>query len=245
MLESTGRPSTGELDDAVEESSNATGPKGIFISRRLIASHLLIVSIALTTVALTVYYFGIKCQNFDNVTPILEVSTEIPTQTAKTMVVDVRLPRNLLPLHYDIRLLPWMEEGNFTTDGFIQILLECVKTTNKIVLHSTDIEIDRTSVQVIKHIIICVYIHITNFFPSTLKMPTLFHQIVNAAENHDVIEIDRFEEDTDRQFFIIHLKSFNLLPGCRYNISMDFVGSLNDQQRGFYRDSYIENGEKK
>lgn len=150
MLEST-RPAR-ELEDATENSLNTEVPKqtGIFISRRLLIFHLLVVSIALIIVTLTVYYFGIKCQHVDIVNPLLEEpALDIPNSTTKPMVTDVRLPRNLRPLHYDIRLLPWMEEGNFTTTGFIQILLECVTATDKIVLHSADLEIDRTSVQVI------------------------------------------------------------------------------------------------
>ena len=170
---STGRASTGE---PVEESLNATERKGLFISRRLIASHILIVSIALTSVALIVYYFGIKCQNFDDLTQFPDVPTEIPTPTAKT-TANIRLPRNIRPVHYDIRLLPWMEEGNFTTNGFIQILLECVETTNKIVLHSTDIEIDRTSVQVINPII-CVYISF--FFLCIIKYKKCRHYFIRS-----------------------------------------------------------------
>lgn len=145
---------TGELDGEVDESSNTVLRKrsaGIFVTKRMVAIHFLIVSIALVTVALTVYYFGVKCQSFD--LTILEpiASTENPTTTAnKTIVTDVRLPRHLRPLHYDIRLLPWMDDKNFTVDGSVQILVECFESTQKIVLHCADIEIDRKSVQVIK-----------------------------------------------------------------------------------------------
>ena len=151
--------STRELDlTFVTESSNvvkpaiASGRKGFFITRTLIVLHLLIVSVALIAVAFAVHYFGTKCQHYDNNdTPVvLKASTENPPSlTANSVVVDVRLPKNLRPLHYDIRLLPWMEEGNFTINGFIHILIECIQNTNKIVLHSTDIEIDRVSVKVI------------------------------------------------------------------------------------------------
>lgn len=151
MLEPT--RSTRELENIAENPSNAEIPKqsGILISRRLLIFHLLFVSIALIIVALTVYFFGIKCQHVDLVSPpLLDLpTTEIPFPVTKPMVTDVRLPRDLRPLHYDIRLLPWMEEGNFTTTGFIQILLECITITDKIVLHSAELEIDRTSVQVI------------------------------------------------------------------------------------------------
>lgn len=150
--------STGELDHtAVMESANVvlpgtSGRKGLFISRRVIVLHLLIVSAAFIAVALAVHYFGVKCHHYDNETSVvLEPSTENPPslKANPVVVVDVRLPKNLRPLHYDIRLLPWMDESNFTINGFIHILIECVENTNKIVLHSTDIEIDRVSVKVI------------------------------------------------------------------------------------------------
>ncbi|XP_046648039.1 aminopeptidase N-like [Daphnia pulicaria] len=215
--------STGELDHtAVMESANVvlpgtSGRKGLFIRRRVIVLHLLIVSAALIAVALAVHYFGVKCHHYDNETSVvLEPSTENPPslKANPVVVVDVRLPKNLRPLHYDIRLLPWMDESNFTINGFIHILIECVENTNKIVLHSTDIEIDRVSVK-----------------------------IVNNAE---IIEIDEFEENIERQFFIIHLKSIHLLEeGNRYNISMNFTSILNEHQHGFYRASYTEYGQKK
>lgn len=151
--------STGELDHtAVMESANVvlpgtSGRKGLFIRRRVIVLHLLIVSAAFIAVALAVHYFGVKCHHYDNdsTSVVLEPSTENPPSLKANPVVveDVRLPKNLRPLHYDIRLLPWMDESNFTINGFIHILIECVENTNKIVLHSTDIEIDRVSVKVI------------------------------------------------------------------------------------------------
>lgn len=152
MLESV-RP-TRELDDIAEEISKTELPKGagVFVSRRLLVSHLLIVLITLISVALTVHYLGIKCYNSDHSLPRIpdESTDSIPQPTVKPMVTDVRLPRDLRPIHYDIRLLPWMEEGNFTISGFIQILFECAANTNKIVLHCADIEIDRMSIRVME-----------------------------------------------------------------------------------------------
>lgn len=52
-----------------------------------------------------------------------------------------RLPRWVLPRHYKLRLLPFIEEGNFTTAGQVDILLECMEPTQMIVLHIADIRI--------------------------------------------------------------------------------------------------------
>lgn len=61
---------------------------------------------------------------------------------------DIRLPRSLLPVHYVVRLLPWMDEGNFTTDGYVRIVMRCAENTSRIVLHSADNRIHHQSVKV-------------------------------------------------------------------------------------------------
>lgn len=61
---------------------------------------------------------------------------------------DHRLPNNLVPTVYSIRLLPFLEEGNFTTDGFIQIFVNCTKSTRDIVLNAAELVIKEDSIQV-------------------------------------------------------------------------------------------------
>lgn len=58
----------------------------------------------------------------------------------------IRLPRTVKPHHYDIELLPNIEEGNFSIIGKISIDVECMKKTDRIILHSADIAIDALSV---------------------------------------------------------------------------------------------------
>ena len=61
---------------------------------------------------------------------------------------NVRLPRAVLPRHYDVRLFPVLEEGNFTIPGRVSIDLECKEETDRIVLHSVDIVVEPKSVKV-------------------------------------------------------------------------------------------------
>ena len=61
---------------------------------------------------------------------------------------DWRLPRWVLPRNYKLRLLPYLEEGNFTTDGQVDILLECMEETKLIVLHIAEITIVKDGLQV-------------------------------------------------------------------------------------------------
>lgn len=58
------------------------------------------------------------------------------------------------------------------------------------------------------------------------------------------IRVENFSEDFDRQFIKIQLATY-LEPDSSYTLSMKFNGMLNDQHRGFYRISYIEDSEKK
>lgn len=61
---------------------------------------------------------------------------------------DMRLPKNFLPISYDIKLIPIIEEGNFTTIGYIEILVDCLETTSNISMNSADITINQPSILV-------------------------------------------------------------------------------------------------
>src|SRR4026209_2452912 len=57
---------------------------------------------------------------------------------------DVRLPKNVVPTHYDIELKPDLD--NFTFSGIETITLSVLKKTKKITLHSKEIEIDTVDI---------------------------------------------------------------------------------------------------
>lgn len=59
---------------------------------------------------------------------------------------ELRLPGDLIPIVYNIRLLPFIEEGNFTTDGHIDIFVDCAKNTSSILINSAEIDIDSLSI---------------------------------------------------------------------------------------------------
>ena len=60
----------------------------------------------------------------------------------------VRLPRLFRPHHYQLRLLPLLEQDNPRVNGSQQILVQCVENTRKIVMHSSNIQVDLNSVEV-------------------------------------------------------------------------------------------------
>ena len=60
-----------------------------------------------------------------------------------------RLPRNVLPRLYDVTLFPVLIEGNFTTQGTVDILVDCITSSNSITLHIADTIFDPSKVSVI------------------------------------------------------------------------------------------------
>ena len=59
------------------------------------------------------------------------------------------LPKHLVPEWYNIRLLPFLDEGgNFTTDGHVEIFVHCLQNTTSVVLNVAEITIVRNSVTV-------------------------------------------------------------------------------------------------
>lgn len=61
---------------------------------------------------------------------------------------DLRLPRNVLPRSYEVTLLPILIEGNFTTEGSVNIVVDCVQASNNVTLHIADITWSASSVSV-------------------------------------------------------------------------------------------------
>ena len=62
----------------------------------------------------------------------------------------MRLPRNLIPTIYSIRFLTFIELDNFTTQGNIDVWVDCMEDTQNITMDSADIDIDRLSISVNK-----------------------------------------------------------------------------------------------
>ena len=59
---------------------------------------------------------------------------------------DMRLPRDVLPVSYNIQLLPIIEENNFTTYGLVEIVVNCIDYTSSVTLNSANITVSFVSV---------------------------------------------------------------------------------------------------
>ncbi|KAL3885524.1 hypothetical protein ACJMK2_025576 [Sinanodonta woodiana] len=122
-------------------------------------------------------------------------------------LTDVRLPRHVYPLSYDIELKPNMYEGdekNFTFDGFVRIHIQCRDAESSVTLHSNKLSIDESSIQFI-------------WESGTGRGPKYIS----------------LNYDEERQFLIIQLDS-SMIEGENYSLQMNFTGALDGSLAGFY-----------
>ncbi|XP_042891875.1 aminopeptidase N-like [Penaeus japonicus] len=160
--------------------------------------------------------------NVDDVTIPPWVSTERqPTTTEGTTTpsiittkaaekLDVRLPGSLKPLHYLVKLQPFIN-GNFSISGYAEVEMEVLEPTSNITLHISDIITKNDTIKV--------------------------HPLGQARTRG--VRIKKHEYDHARQFYIAHLKN-PLQKGTKYVLSMEFIGYLNAELHGFYRSSYTD-----
>jgi len=65
--------------------------------------------------------------------------------------VNYRLPDNVVPVHYNIGLIPYIEKDNFTFDGKSHIIIEIRRASQNISLHALDLIINETATSLISN----------------------------------------------------------------------------------------------
>ncbi|XP_011870128.1 PREDICTED: aminopeptidase N-like [Vollenhovia emeryi] len=165
--------------------------------------------IILVVTGVLVYYFAPCPEAIEDNDTLLKGSL-----TDKTNIY-VKLPTAVVPKFYDLWLIPFIWEGNFTFHGEIKILVNVTKDTNNVTLHAVDIKIDEN-------------------FTSIREYLT-----INSHKSNEIEEIGIVEQrnDTVRQFHVIKT-SKTLRKGKQYVVHLKFIGYLNDYLQGFYRSSY-------
>ncbi|XP_042891237.1 aminopeptidase N-like [Penaeus japonicus] len=140
--------------------------------------------------------------------PTTTDASVIATKAAEKL--DIRLPRALKPLHYLVRLQPFIN-GNLSISGYVEVEMEVLEPTSNITLHMADIITKNDTIKV--------------------------HPLGQARTRG--VRIKKHEYDHARQFYIAHLKN-PLQKGTKYVLSMEFIGYLNAELHGFYRSSYTD-----
>ncbi|XP_027211538.2 aminopeptidase N [Penaeus vannamei] len=137
-------------------------------------------------------------------------TTDIPVTTREKADLGIRLPGSLKPLHYLVKLQPFIN-GNLSVFGYMEVEMEVLEPTSNITLHMADI--------ITKN--------------DTIKL----HTAVQTPGRD--LWIKKHEYDHGRQFYIAHLTR-ELQKGRKYVLSMEFLGYLNDKLHGFYRSTYMD-----
>jgi len=132
-------------------SGSVTNREGI--NRKIIIFLVILLVLSISIGVVLSVYFGLKCKSNVSAEGVDSTGVAILTEDTKDnlelpLITDVRLPRHIIPIHYTVRLLPFLEEDNFTTLGYVRIEMRCEVETSKIVLHNADSRIDHQSVKV-------------------------------------------------------------------------------------------------
>lgn len=130
-------PSTEYLDmDKNDEVAHKS--RGLFVSHKCIAISVVLVVVALAIVGITTKLLTEKADRAER-----EEKPEEPVVPERPK--NVRLPRSLVPLHYDVELQPRLY-GNFTFDGQVAILVSCAHAASNVTLHIKDLNVSNVSV---------------------------------------------------------------------------------------------------
>uniref|UniRef100_A0A6G1SC99 Aminopeptidase N n=1 Tax=Aceria tosichella TaxID=561515 RepID=A0A6G1SC99_9ACAR len=148
--------------------------------------------------------------------------TDAPSKAAAAAAAPVfqRLSGSVVPQHYELFIWPHIAPPSFHFNGSVEIRLTCKSPTNNITLHTLELDIDQASLRLVK---------LTNNTGTRLTRA--------ATSSSSAPKVSRLSQDKQLQYSIIHLDSM-LEPEQDYLLSMDFVGTLNDDLAGFYKIKY-------
>lgn len=211
---------------------------GFVVSRLVVFTTITIFVFLLCAAVLITYNFGI-CSNINVQSEVCDKKNVIPITIAinNSQTIDdtkkavrfeedlhrsnrtnIRLPNTMHPIAYELKLIPFLLEGNFTFNGNVRIKVNVTKSCQNVTLHSTALKIHEVFVW----------------------------KIGNTTQTDDssrteVQVSDKYAIEPD-QFYVIVFPN-ELEPNTIYEISIKYTGVLNDMLQGFYRSSYVVNNE--
>uniref|UniRef100_A0A182W2Z0 Aminopeptidase N n=1 Tax=Anopheles minimus TaxID=112268 RepID=A0A182W2Z0_9DIPT len=156
---------------------------------------------------------------------------------ASSVREDLRLPRSIEPVAYDIRLIPWLVEDNFTFFGTVDILVNVLEDCSNVTLHVAALTIHSASVERVS--------------AGRRQNEREIHdeeafepgdESSGGVVLRDLVEIDHNLTVSSKQFYVLMLKT-PLRRNDQYMVRMKYEGVLNDYLQGFYRSSYTANNE--
>lgn len=69
-------------------------------------------------------------------------------KSASAEVLDLFLPRSVIPLQYDLKFIPFLDEGNFTYNGVAKIRVNVTENCRNVTLHARVLKIDQETLNV-------------------------------------------------------------------------------------------------
>ncbi len=195
-----------------EEKSVVILPRGAVY---ILAAMFLLFLILLITIPL-VMHFGRRCPN----------NGVNATEETEEQKKSIRLPRNFLPIRYWLSLKVYLPASDvvldpsreFSFDGNVTILMECLERTTNVTLHVHRVNISRETFRFV-------------------QMRT------DETPGPDVGLTSVVQSSKNQQ--ISFMLNQTLSKGTRYRLFLSYRGELADDLAGFYRSSYDENGEKR
>lgn len=136
-------------------------------------------------------------------------------------IINYRLPDNLHPFLYELQIKPYIGSpslyGNksFTFTGEVSINFTCLIPTNKIVLHSKNLDITKYSIESIES---------------------------DSIANIELMPQFDKDEKTD---FLTFYTTDTLESDSNYTLHIEFSGIIPNKLFGFYRSSYLNKEENK
>ncbi len=131
------------------------------------------------------------------------------------------MPENLHPFLYELQIRPYIGSpslyGNksFTFTGEVSINFTCLTPTNKIVLHSKNLDIKKYSIESIE------------------------------SESTKNIELSSQVDKDEKTDFLTFYTTDTLESGLNYTLHIEFSGIITNKLFGFYRSSYLNKEENK
>ncbi|KAG8201081.1 hypothetical protein JTE90_028752 [Oedothorax gibbosus] len=152
--------------------------------------------------------YEIESNSYDVAEALTELKAEHKEDADRGM-----LPKSIIPHQYNLTLQLFMPPNNFTTNGNVQMLIECVKETKVIILHARTLTIDAANL-------------------------TWF----NESSSNNKTYTTEIKHERHQQMVFISLNE-PLEPQSRYILDVSFRGLINNLSVGLYRSSYLsENG---
>lgn len=166
--------------------------------------------VIILVVAILITFYLTKYTNFNESNSCSDNKSKDDKPIINKKKENYRLPTNIIPLNYVIKIQPFMNPNQLYFKGSVLISVNCKESTNSIELHSKDLEIDREKIL-----------------------------IKNEDDDFDSPKFNLTDFNYKDEVLKLKLKE-NLNKGDNYTIYIEFKGYLHNNLVGFYRSSYID-----